>query len=174
MYGKLEPMVSRVSQPIIILYDAVVPSRPIEPVTHGRSSGSTSLPSSALAAPAPSRSATWLISSTQPRAPWPTSSATLLPPLRISAACRSASGAGVAVGSVRPRLDGTCLKACCGGVYSRSKTSDGKIRQVGARSVSAIRMARSIRLGNCSGTVHICTYSLQTSLNRLSRSTSCW
>ena len=39
-----------------------MPSRPIEPVTHGRSSDSTSLPSSAFAAPAPSRSATWVSS----------------------------------------------------------------------------------------------------------------
>ena len=45
--------------------------------------------------------------------------------------------------------------------------------QVGRAWLSATRMARSIRLGNCWGTVHICTYSLQTSLNRLIRSISC-
>ena len=28
---------------------------------------------------------------------------------------------------------------------------------VGADSLTAIRIARSIRLGNCSGTMHICT-----------------
>ena len=41
----------------------------MEPVTHGSVSGSTSLPSSALAAPAPSRSATSVSSAAQPRAP---------------------------------------------------------------------------------------------------------
>jgi len=44
---------------------AVVPSRPIDPVTHGSRSSSTVLPSSALAAPACNRSATrctsWLL-----------------------------------------------------------------------------------------------------------------
>ena len=45
---------------------------------------------------------------------------------------------------------------------------------VGARSASATRIARSRTLGSCSGTVTICTYSLATSLNSDSRSTSCW
>jgi glycosyl transferase family 20 len=43
-----------------------------------------------------------------------------------------------------------------------------------ARSARAVRMARSGTLGSCSGTVTICTYSLTTSLNSESRSTSCW
>ena len=72
----------------------MVPSSPIEPVTQGSSSDSTSLPSSAFAAPAPSRSAIWVSSSTQPRAPCPTSSATFSPALRMSAACRTADCVG--------------------------------------------------------------------------------
>jgi len=157
VYGKFEPTVSSVSQFIIISYEAVVPSRPMEPVTHGSVSGRTSLPSNAFAAPAPSRSATSDSSSTQPAAPWPTSSATLEPALRISAARAMSSGPGVVTEDDIPRLEGTCLNACSGGVYSRSSTSAGKIKAVGARSTVAMRIARSMRLGSCCGTVHICT-----------------
>ena len=48
------------------------------------------------------------------------------------------------------------------------------ITAVGARRPTAVRIARSSTSGSCSGTVTICTYSLATSLKRLSRSTSCW
>ena len=46
--------------------------------------------------------------------------------------------------------------------------------QVGARSLRATRKARSIRLGNCSGTIAVWTNWWQTSLNRELRSTFCW
>ena len=59
MYGKVRPDGQQgVAAHHQLARLAMVPSRPIEPVTHGRSSGSTSLPSNAFAAPAPSRSAT--------------------------------------------------------------------------------------------------------------------
>ena len=89
-YGKLEPTISSVSQPIIRSQLGRVPSRPIEPVTNGRSSGTAALPSSAFATPAPSVSATSTTSSAAPSAPAPTSIATFSPSLRMSAArCRS-------------------------------------------------------------------------------------
>ena len=46
--------------------------------------------------------------------------------------------------------------------------------QVGDRVDSAVRMARSMRLGSCWGTVRVSMYWWHTSLNRLARSTSCW
>ncbi len=129
----------------------------MEPVTHGRVSGNTSLPSNAFATPAPSRSATSVSSATQPRAPCPTSIATFPPALSRSAAARTAPGSGVGMACANPTLDGTCLNACAGGSYGRSSTSEGKMMHVGACSVTAIRIARSIRFGSCCGTVHICT-----------------
>ncbi len=68
-YGKLVPIMNSVSQFIIILWLGSVPSSPIAPVTFGRSSGTASLPSSALAMPAPSTSATSITSSRAVRAP---------------------------------------------------------------------------------------------------------
>ena len=65
-----------------------------DPVTKGRSSGTTALPSSALATPACSRSATAITSSVASSAPAPTSMATFLPLLRTSAAARSARFVG--------------------------------------------------------------------------------
>ncbi|SKS07826.1 Uncharacterised protein [Mycobacteroides abscessus subsp. abscessus] len=102
---------SRVSQSRMRCQLAVVPSRPIDPVTQGRSSGSTSLPNSAFATPAPKRSATAVSSATHPRAPCPTSRATFLPELSKSAAALRASGEGIERDPDMPRLDGTCLKA---------------------------------------------------------------
>ncbi len=78
------------------------------------------------------------------------------------------------VGQLVPSDEGTILNSWVGAEYSSSCTSAGMMIAVGARSASAMRMARSSTLGSCSGTVTICTYSLATSLNRLSRSTSCW
>ena len=78
-----------------------VPSRPMAPVTYGRSSGSTALPSSALATPAPQ-----LVGDSRgPRrracsAPAPTSMATFSPALRTSAARRSSSSGGTTRGRV--------------------------------------------------------------------------
>ena len=97
----------------------------------------------------------------------------MLPALRISAARATASPSGTAVGQSIPRLDGTILNACVGAEYTSSWTSEGMMIAVGARSASATRIARSRTPGSCSGTVTIWTYSLATSLNRLSRSTSC-
>ena len=74
--------------------DATVPSSPIVPVTHGRSSGSTDFPSSAFAHPACSRSATASTRSSAPMAPAPTSIATLLPALSTSPRGASPSSCG--------------------------------------------------------------------------------
>ena len=91
-YGKLEPTMSSVSQPIIMSQLGLVPRRPIDPVTNGSSSGTAALPSSAFATPAPSVSATSTTSAPAPRAPAPTSIATFSPSFRMSAArCRSAA-----------------------------------------------------------------------------------
>ncbi len=71
-------------------------------------------------------------------------------------------------------LEGTCLNACAGGVYSADCRSLGMITTVGALRVIAVRNARSIALGSCSGTFTSTRYSLATSLNSACRSTSCW
>ena len=85
-------------------------------MTNGSSSDSTSLPSSALATPAPSSSATWITSAAAPRAPCPTRMATLLPALSTSAARTISASSATTVGATRPgSLEGTCLKACSGG-----------------------------------------------------------
>src|SRR5438552_6536167 len=62
-YGNDEPTMSSVSHSFISVHDGFVPSRPIAPVTYGRSSGTAALPSSAFATPAPSFSATSITSS---------------------------------------------------------------------------------------------------------------
>lgn len=85
---------SRVSQPSIMSAEGFVPSRPIVPVTNGRSSGTAARPFSALAMPAPSTSATSMTSSVAPLAPWPMSIATLAPALSASAARRRSSSPG--------------------------------------------------------------------------------
>ncbi len=85
---------SSVSQSCISSQDGLVPSRPSEPVTHGRSSGTAALPSSALAQPACSLSATAITSSVASSAPAPTSIATFLPEFRIAAASRSRLSSG--------------------------------------------------------------------------------
>ena len=85
---KPEPTISSVSHSSIMFDEASVPSRPMVPVLQGRSSASTNLPSSALAQPAPSFSATAMTSSTASTQPAPISMATFLPSLRIEAASR--------------------------------------------------------------------------------------
>src|SRR4029450_7074072 len=71
-----------------------VPSRPMEPVTNGRSSGTTVRPSSALATPAPRSSAAWITSSRAPSAPCATSIATFSPWLRRAEARVGCPGRG--------------------------------------------------------------------------------
>jgi hypothetical protein len=66
-YGKPVPIISSVSQCVIMSQLALVPRMPIEPVTQGRSSGRAALPSRALAAPACRRSATAITSSVAPQ-----------------------------------------------------------------------------------------------------------
>ncbi|MGC0399146.1 hypothetical protein RKD27_001790 [Streptomyces sp. SAI-126] len=114
-YGNDDPMVSRVSQSRMSSYEGRVPSRPIEPVTYGSSSLSASLPSSALATPAPSSSAIRSTSARAPAAPWPIRIAGLSPELRISAARSSDSWDGTTVQALRSRLEGTILNSCVGG-----------------------------------------------------------
>ena len=79
------------------------------------------------------------------------------PALRMSAARRTPASSGVTDGQEIPRLEGTCLNACPGGVYSSSWTSDGRMIAVGAWFAIAIRIARSRTFGSCSGTVTIWT-----------------
>src|SRR6266480_306164 len=62
-YGNDEPIISSVSHSFISVHDGFVPSRPIAPVTNGRSSGTAAFPSSAFATPAPSVSAVSITSS---------------------------------------------------------------------------------------------------------------
>ena len=85
---------SSVSQSCIMSQDGLVPSRPSDPVTYGRSSGTAARPSSALATPAPSLFATAITSSGASRQPAPTSMATFLPSFRILAAACSPSISG--------------------------------------------------------------------------------
>ena len=61
--GKLEPTMSSVSHSFIMSQLGLLPSRPIEPVQNGSSSGMTALPNNALATPAPRMSATSITSS---------------------------------------------------------------------------------------------------------------
>ncbi len=172
-YGKFEPTMSNRSQSRMSSYEGRVPSRPIDPVTYGRSSGSTSLPSNAFATPAPSRSATSRSSVAAPRAPWPTRIATFEPEFSTSAARRTSSLAGTTHDDGRDGgLDGMYLNSCFGGSYSSSCTSFGMISTAGARSAWAVRIARSSAFGSCSGTVTSTRYEA-TSRNSECRSTSC-
>jgi hypothetical protein len=88
------PTISNVSQPCISSQLGRVPSRPIDPVTNGRSSGSAALPSKAFAAPAPNTSQASISSRLAPRPPAPISSATREPALSSSAARSSSAGSG--------------------------------------------------------------------------------
>ncbi len=99
-YGNPEPIISNVSQSLISSQLGLVPSRPMEPVTQGRSSGSAALPSSALATPAPSFSAIAITSSVACSAPAPTRIATFLPAFSTSAACRRSCCCGTTVGAL--------------------------------------------------------------------------
>src|SRR3546814_5603994 len=95
----------------------------MDPVTHGKSSGSTCLPSRAFAAPACSRSATAITSSTAFLAPAPTRIATFSPALSTSAArCRSTS-VGTTVGGVQPTPEKTA-PCFLGGSRSEEHTSE--------------------------------------------------
>ena len=135
---------SNVSHSFIISQLALVPRRPIAPVTPGRSSGSAALPRSALATPAPRVSATCSTSSAACMAPAPTSIATFLPSLSTSAArCRSGSY-GTTLGLDQPALEWTVLCVSMGGATGSSWRSLGTITQVTQRSASAMRKARSI------------------------------
>ncbi len=98
-YGNVEPIMKSVSQPFIRSHDALVPSRPMLPVHAGASSGSTALPRSALATPAPSRSAACKTSSAAPIAPAPTSIAIFWPAFSTAAARFKSSSRGITRGA---------------------------------------------------------------------------
>jgi hypothetical protein len=117
-YGKLLPIMKNVSQFITISSLGMEPSRPIGPVTNGRSSGSTWRPSSALATPAPSSSAA---SARAPAAPCPIRMATLLPSLRISAALASSPSSGSILGLLHPAGEYTALCIFGGGATERAE-----------------------------------------------------
>jgi hypothetical protein len=164
-----------VSQSIIMSQLGRVPSRPMAPVTYGRSSGSTAFPSSALATPAPSSSATSATSSDALSAPAPTSMATFFPSFSTRAArCRSLS-VGITCGSEYPIPVNAapCTRGACS-MASISCTSFGRMMQVTVRSAIAIRSARSTRCRIWAGVDAMWTYWLATSLNSEMRSTSCW
>src|SRR3954453_16602740 len=93
---------SNVSQPIIKSQDGFVPSKPIDPVTQGRSSGNAALPSSALATPALSLLATAITSSVACSAPAPTRIATFVPAFSASAARRKSASYGTVFGAEKP------------------------------------------------------------------------
>ncbi len=173
-YGKPEPIISSVSQPCIIASLGFVPSRPIEPVTKDRSSGSTSRPLSALATPAPSRTASSSTSAAASRAPCPIRIATRSPLLSTSAARTRSACCGITRGLGIGPPEKTAPWARGGSSNSSSWRSDGMITQVTERVARAIWTARSIRWVTCAGTVAIWTKSLATSLNSETRSTSCW
>lgn len=99
-YGKPDPTISSVSHSIIRFQLGLVPKRPMVPVTQGRSSGSAALPKSALAQPAPSRSATAMTSSAAFRVPALISIATFLPAFSTSAARRRSASYGATFGAV--------------------------------------------------------------------------
>ncbi len=163
-----------VSQSFIRVHDGFVPSRPMEPVTQGRSSGRTALPRSAFATPAPRTSATSVTSCVARSAPAPTSIATRRPAFRTSAARRRSFSAGTTRGADQPTP--LWMVACLWGGCSMSTswTSFGTIRVVTVRSARAMRTARSTRWRACDGTMSVWTYSRATSLKRFGRSTSCW
>ena len=121
-----------------------MPSRPIDPVQPGVWSGSTALPSSALATPAPSTSAIWITSSAARMQPAPTSIATRWPALRISAARFRSASRGTMRGSHQPALEWMVLCSCGGSAALASWMSLGTITQVTQRSLKAMRKARSI------------------------------
>ena len=151
-----------------------VPSRPIGPVTKGRSSGSTSRPSRALATPAPSSSATSATSSRAPAAPWPMRMATLAPSLRMSAARASSASSGRTRGLLQPTLENTAPCSFGGdGCASSSCTSSGMMIVETPRRVSAVLNARSMTCRAWAGAMTTSQNS-DTSANRWSRSISCW
>ena len=174
-YGKLEPTISSVSQPLISSQLGRVPSRPIEPVTNGTSSGTTARPSSAFATPAPSRP--------RPRAPRRAGAERALADEHRDALARVQDLGGareVGVGRDDPRRarsrrpSGSCRARAAaarrlqrGEVVRDDQAGDRALRE---RDPSA----RSTRCRICAGCVAICTYSCATSLNSETRSTSCW
>ena len=146
----------------------------MDPVTQGRSSGRAVLPSSALATPAPRISATSVTSAAAPMAPAPTRIATFSPAFSTSAAVRSDASAGTGTVSAKPtpeKVDPCSRGGISIGSFCRSL---GRITQVTRRSALAIRQARSIRCGTCSGRVAVATKAPATSLNSDCRSRSCW
>jgi hypothetical protein len=135
----------------------------------------TAFPNSALATPAPRRSATAMTSSVAPAAPAPTSIATFRPALSTAAARSRSSSVGTTRGSVKPVPE--CTVPClCGGSFTAGSSwrSLGRMMQVTVRCASAFRMARSTRWRSCAALDAVCTYSWATSLKRAWRSTSCW
>src|ERR1700735_974593 len=97
----VEPRISTVSQFCITHDDGAVPRSPIPPVVNGLSSGSTALPSSALATGAPRKSASWVTSLRAERAPCPARIATRDPALRTAAAAFTWSDGGADNGGLQ-------------------------------------------------------------------------
>ena len=101
--------------------------------------------------------------------------ATFSPSLRTCAALWISLSCGITLGL---RLPSTELKiAPCsrgGSEYSDSCTSSGMITAVTEREALATCIARSIRCRACGGDMQTWTNSEATSLNRETRSTSCW
>ena len=93
--GKPVPIISKVSQPFIRSELGLVPSRPIAPVTNGRSSGSTDFAEQRLGDAGAERSRRpAMTSSAASAAPAPIRIATFSPALSTSAALRRSASAG--------------------------------------------------------------------------------
>jgi hypothetical protein len=128
----------------------------MQPHLMGRASSRAGLPTSEVAIPAPSRSATATTSAAAAAAPCPASTATRRPVARTSAALASASGSGATTPGARP-TELTMVAWAWGGppgIFS-CWTSWGRITAVGERLARAMRSARSITRGTCSGTVTV-------------------
>src|SRR5215213_9783469 len=89
---------SSVSQFSIMSFEGLVPSKPIEPVTNGKSSGSAARPLRAFATPHPRMSAASFTSSAALNAPAPINMATFSPEFSTSAARRKSSSCGITRG----------------------------------------------------------------------------
>ncbi len=139
--------------------DGFEPSRPIGPVTNGRSSGSAARPSSALATPAPSSSATSTTSSAAfGRALADRGSRPSRPRSGSRPPARGRLPAAAMRGSENP-IDEKTAPCVRGGdsCASSSCTSSGKMIVATPRSASAVRMPRSIRWRACAGCAHVLT-----------------
>ena len=143
------------------------------PAANGRLSSTYGLPRRLVAIPAPSLSATATTSSRAALAPWPTSSATLLPEDRTRAASARSSFAGITRGR---RYSAAVFTTPCSALAFGAGafcTSCGTMTTAGDLVAIALRKARSITIGTWSGLATIWWNWAATSANSVDRSISC-